>query len=120
MQAGLNWPPACARQQRLTHEQAREAIEGLSEVQLVVESILGAEWENWGNPRWYRELPERPEPCVPAQSLQAPHATLQECAPPSVRSSVDGLMMAEYSDGSQAWVYLERQANQPARKIPRG
>jgi hypothetical protein len=30
------------------------------------------------------------------------------CTPPSVDSSQDGLKMAQYSDGSQDWVYLTR------------
>jgi hypothetical protein len=108
MQAGLSGSPVDPGQRRLTHAEARQAIEGLDEVQLVLESILGAEWEHWGNPRWNRGLPTRPEPCVPAHSLQGGFEALQDCAPPSVNSSQDGLKMAHYSDGSQDWVHLMR------------
>ncbi len=58
-----------ATYRRLTREQARDALERLGDVQLVVESILGDEWENWGNPRRYRGVPPKPEPCVPASSI---------------------------------------------------
>ncbi len=108
MQAGVAWSPADSSQARLTHAEACQAIEGLGEVQLVLESILGAEWENWGNPRWNRGLSTRPEPCVPAHSLQGGFEALKDCAPPSVNSSQDGLKMAPYSDGSQDWVHLMR------------
>lgn len=55
--------------QRLTHDDARAAIAALDEVQLVVESILSDEWENWGNPRRYQNLPPKPEQCVPSNSV---------------------------------------------------
>jgi hypothetical protein len=54
---------------RLTHDDARAAVAALDEVQLVVESILSDEWENWGNPRRYRNLPPKPEQCVPSNSV---------------------------------------------------
>lgn len=110
IKAGLNWSPADPGQARFSHAEARQAIEGLDEVQLVVESILGAEWENWGSPRWLRKPPSqlRPEPCLPAHSLQGGYEALRDCAPPSVDSSQDGLTMARYSDGSQEWVCLKR------------
>jgi hypothetical protein len=60
---------ASATLRRLTHEDARTAIATLDEVQLVVESILSDEWENWGNPRRYQNLPPKPEQCVPSNSL---------------------------------------------------
>jgi len=66
---GTNLGPLPAEQRRMTYDQARTAVEALDEVQLVIESILGDEWENWGNPRRYRELPPRPEPHVPASSI---------------------------------------------------
>jgi hypothetical protein len=109
-QAGLEWSPDDSGQRRLAHAEARQAIEGLGELQLVVEDILGAEWENWGNPRCLRRPrpPRRPEPCLPAHSLQGGYEALLGCTPPSVDSSQDGLKMAQYSDGSQDWVYLTR------------
>ena len=55
--------------QRLTHDDARAAVAALGEVQLVVESILSDEWENWGNPRRYQNLPPKPEQCVPSNSV---------------------------------------------------
>jgi hypothetical protein len=119
-EAGLDWSPADPGQRRLTHAEARQAIEAMDEVQLVLEDILGAEWENWGNPRWNRGLPKRPEPSLPAHSLQGGFEALQACAPPSLRSSQEGLTMARYSDGSQDWVYLERQAEQIAQGRPKG
>ena len=52
----------------MTYADAKDCIASLAEVQLVVESILGDEWENWGNPRRNR-LPLKPEPCVPSNSV---------------------------------------------------
>ncbi|HSM20597.1 MAG TPA: hypothetical protein VK876_00150, partial [Rubrivivax sp.] len=152
VQAGMVWSPADPRHRRLTHDEARQAIAGLSEVQLVVEGILGAEWENWGAPRWLRNprSQPRPEPCLAAHSLQGGLAALQGCAPPSVASAEEAalwdrlgalegekgekfgkgakggkgvkgavdapaagagqLVMRQFSDGPEAWVYLERRA----------
>ena len=62
-------PTAPPEFQRLTHVEARDSIAALDEVQLVVESILSDEWENWGNPRRYRNLPPKPEQCVPSNSV---------------------------------------------------
>lgn len=45
------------RGERLSLEQAREAIANV-EPQQIVEGILSAEWEHWGRPRWYMKLNE--------------------------------------------------------------
>ncbi|MDZ7591786.1 MAG: hypothetical protein U5L05_14150 [Rubrivivax sp.] len=111
VEVGLNWEPADPAPRRLTHAEAGQAIEALSEVQLVVESILGAEWEHWGNPRFFREPPERPprpEPCLPAHSLQGGIEALQHCAPPSVGAGADRLVMDTFVSAPETWVYLKR------------
>jgi hypothetical protein len=79
--AGLHWQPDDARLQRLTREQAAAAIVALDEVQVVVDAILSAEWEHWGNPRWYRKLPAKPDVCVPVNSLGGGLKELQAHAP---------------------------------------
>ena len=58
---------------RLTRKEATGAISKLDEVQLVAESILSSEWENWGNPRRYRkrqgeQIEPKPDHCVPDDS----------------------------------------------------
>jgi hypothetical protein len=60
-----------AHLQRLTHARAGEAITALDDVQLVIESILSDEWENWGNPRRNHRppVPPKPEQCVPSSSI---------------------------------------------------
>lgn len=67
--AGIVSTALPAEQRRMTFDEAAAAIDALDEVQLVIESILGDEWENWGNPRRYRGLPPKPEPCIPASSI---------------------------------------------------
>lgn len=54
---------------RMTRAEGQASIAALDEVQLVVESILSDEWENWGNPRRFQGLPPRPEQCVPSSSV---------------------------------------------------
>ena len=71
------WACDSERLQRLTHAEARRTIEALNEVQLVVESILSDEWENWGNPRRYRGVPRKPEQSVPAGSVYGGTAALK-------------------------------------------
>jgi hypothetical protein len=66
---GTSMGPLPPEQRRMTYDRARAAVESLDEVQLVIESILGDEWENWGNPRRFQNLPPKPEPCVPAGSI---------------------------------------------------
>jgi hypothetical protein len=74
--AGLVVPPLDDAQaagspdswRRLTHADAKRTIESLDEVQVVVESILSDEWENWGDPR--RDHGKRkPEQSVPVSSV---------------------------------------------------
>ncbi|HEY2256134.1 MAG TPA: hypothetical protein VGI11_10890, partial [Variovorax sp.] len=67
--ASTGTPTALSKTRRMTHAEARDAITALDEVQLVVESILSDEWENWGNPRRYRDLPPKPDQCVPSNSI---------------------------------------------------
>jgi hypothetical protein len=69
MSATFPWESAETRLQRLTYAQAHTAVAALDEVQLVVESILSGEWGNWANPRRCRNLPPKPEQCVPSNSL---------------------------------------------------
>jgi hypothetical protein len=45
---------------RLSLEQVRQAV-AVVEPQQIVESILSAEWENWGRPRWYMKFNENLE-----------------------------------------------------------
>ena len=68
----------------LSREQARAAVAAI-EPQLVIESILSSEWENWGNPRFYQQierdrlrlaageapLTDNPKPffCIPCHSI---------------------------------------------------
>ena len=67
----------------LSREQARAAVAAI-EPQLVIESILSREWENWGNPRFYQQVlrersrasgappvADNPKPffCIPCHSL---------------------------------------------------
>ena len=67
----------------VTRAQARAAAAAI-EPQLVLESILSEEWENWGNPRFYQEnqrirsaapgapLPQdapKPNFCIPCHSI---------------------------------------------------
>jgi hypothetical protein len=63
---------------RLTHDEAGKTIGALDEVQLVIESILSDEWENWGNPRRYQNLPPKPEQCVPTNSVYGGASVLAE------------------------------------------
>ena len=67
--AGIAATALPEEQRRMSFDEAAAAIDALDEVQLVIESILGDEWENWGNPRRYQGLPPKPEPCVPASSI---------------------------------------------------
>jgi hypothetical protein len=102
LNAGLVFEPPQGPVQRFSHEQARAAILALDEVQLVLEAVLGEEWENWGNPRWFRGLPAKPEPCIPVGSLQGGLEALQACTPGT--AAAERLTATE--DG---WVYLRPQ-----------
>ena len=62
----------------LTHDEARRAVDGLDEIQLVVESILSEEWGNCGNPRHYRGVSAKPAQCVPRGSVYGIAEALQE------------------------------------------
>jgi hypothetical protein len=64
--------------QRLTRAEARETINRLDEIQLVVESILSDEWENWGDPRCLRGADRKPEQCVPVGSVYGGSAALMQ------------------------------------------
>ena len=68
-QSMRDWLYEPSHWQRLSHARARKAIDTLDEVQLVIDGILSEEWENWGDPRWYRHLDPKPQQCVPAGSL---------------------------------------------------
>ncbi len=70
LQEGLDeWAYHPEELQRLTRAQARDTIERLDEAQLVIESILSDEWENWGDPRCLRGAARKPEQCVPVGSV---------------------------------------------------
>jgi len=86
----------------MTHAQARDAVAGLDDIQLVVESILSDEWENWGNPRRYRNLPPKPDQCVPSNSIYGGSWILREIAEQFVKDH--GLAVTP--DGS-CWVVAE-------------
>ena len=32
---------------------------------MILESILSEEWENWGDSRWFKGDPQKPEFCIP-------------------------------------------------------
>ncbi|HVN87456.1 MAG TPA: hypothetical protein VMW17_21690 [Candidatus Binatia bacterium] len=53
---------------RLTRTDAAKAVETI-EPQMVIESLLSQEWLNWGNPRWYQQVEEKPDFCVPLFSI---------------------------------------------------
>jgi hypothetical protein len=72
-----DWAYHPERLQRLTHVEAKRTIEALDEVQLVVESILSDEWENWGNPRRYRGAKPKPEQSMPLGSVYGDSAALK-------------------------------------------
>jgi len=65
--------------QRLTREDAKDAITALDDVQVVIESILSDEWENWGNPRRYQEIEPKPEQCIPCGSVYGGSDALKGC-----------------------------------------
>lgn len=129
--AGMDFGPREAAQQRLSHAEARTAAIGLTEIQLVVESILSQEWEHWGNPRWFRRdgSPAKPEPCVPAHSLHGGLDALRRLLPASVDGQEERPLMRQLSkavgrklessaalridqvtSGEQTWICLRRDA----------
>jgi len=63
---------------RLTRDEARQSIDALDEIQIVIESILSDEWENWGNPRFYQGLPPKPDSCIPVGSVYGGSAVLED------------------------------------------
>ncbi len=127
--AGLDFGARDAAQRRLSRAEARTAMDALVEIQLVVESILGQEWEHWGNPRWFRRdgTPAKPEPCVPAHSLHGGLDALRRLLPASVEAQEERQLMRQLSkavgrklessaalridqvtSGEQAWICLRR------------
>jgi hypothetical protein len=67
--AARDWRRTALGHELLTYGEARETIAQLGEIQLVVESILSDEWENWGDPRAWRGAERKPEQCVPVGSV---------------------------------------------------
>lgn len=53
---------------RLSRDEAKKAIEAI-EPQLVIESVLSREWEDWGRPRWYRGKEQKPDFAVLRDSI---------------------------------------------------
>ncbi len=53
---------------RLTRIEAAEAVKSGIDPQMVVESILSKEWENWSAPRWMTNT-EKPDFCIPCNSV---------------------------------------------------
>ena len=110
--AGLDWKTANPDEQRLTVKDAQVHIAKLQDMQVVLETILNAEWENWGNPRWYQDrtrcregleaLDPMPTHRVPAYSLQGGLEAYAPC------TTATGLKpeLAATRDG--AWFYVER------------
>lgn len=103
--AGLDWAGAHAGEQRLAVADAQRHIAKLQDVQVVLESILSAEWEHWGNPRWFQSrqregreqeaLDPLPTHRVPAHSLQGGLDAMDSCTTaygtkPQLVSSRDG------------------------------
>ncbi len=114
LEAGLDWTSSNPGETRLSVADAQVHIAKLQDVQVVLESILSAEWEHWGNPRWFqngqREASERPplDPLpthrVPAHSLNGGLGALVSCrtatgGAPHLVSSRDG-----------AWISVEHPA----------
>ncbi|MEM9492411.1 MAG: hypothetical protein AAGC55_24910, partial [Myxococcota bacterium] len=54
--------------ERMSQEDARAAIETI-EPQMIIESMLSREWENWGEPRWLNKLEQKPEFAVLRDSV---------------------------------------------------
>jgi hypothetical protein len=110
--AGLDWRAANASEQRLSVKDAKAHIAKLQDVQVVLEAILGAEWEHWGNPRWYQDrtrsreglelLDPMPTHRVPAYSLRGGLDALAPCRMPID----DRPELTQTRD--TAWVYVER------------
>ncbi|MBX3024567.1 hypothetical protein KF840_06620 [bacterium] len=97
LQIGLQ--PAASCLERLTVAEAREAIARLDELQLVVESILSDEWENWGAPRWWSGKPPKPAQSLPVGSVYGTSAALAELRDQFAR----GHGLATFED---AWWYV--------------
>jgi hypothetical protein len=58
-----------SRWRRLTAQEATTAIDTLDEIQLVLDSILSDEWENWGDPRFYKGEQKKLEEEFPRGSI---------------------------------------------------
>jgi len=85
----------------LTREDAKASVEKI-EPQTAIESILSKEWENWGNPRWYREvhgepIHQKPDLCIRVDSAGGYDA--DRLFPPAQRTKPDELWYsAEFPD----------------------
>ncbi len=68
------WLRKASDDKRLSRDQARDALEKI-EPQMVIESILSAEWEHWGSPRWYErkhdghDIAVKPDFCIRTDSV---------------------------------------------------
>ena len=110
LKAGLAWRSTHRSEQRLSVGRARLHIAKLHEMQVALESILSAEWENWGNPRWFqdqklqqRQLPLDPLPDhrVPAHSLSNGLAAMANCT----MASGDTPQLVTSAD--EAWIFVQ-------------
>ena len=76
LEKGLeDWAYHPERLERLAHADASTTIEALDEVQLVVESILSDEWENWGR---FPRSPPKPEQSVLVSSVYGGTTALRD------------------------------------------
>ena len=111
LEAGLDWQAANPGEQRLSVQDARVHIAKLQEMQVVLESILNAEWEHWGNPRWYQNrtrgaegleaLDAMPDHRVPAYSLIGGLEALAPC------TTASGSTPHLAATRDQAWFFVE-------------
>lgn len=100
LQAGLEWQSFNPQEPRLAVAQARQHFDKLVDVQVALESILSAEWEHWGNPRWFQNLEPLPTHRVPAYSLKGGMSLLTSC------TTASGAESQLETTTDQAWIFV--------------
>ncbi len=103
---------ANSKEQRLAVADACDHIAKLQDVQVALESILSAEWEHWGNPRWYQNqerqkkrrqpLEALPDHRVPSHSLSGGQNALDSCR------TASGSTPQLASSADDAWIFVKQ------------
>jgi hypothetical protein len=101
LEAGLEWQSSNPQQEsRVPVALAQQHIAKLQDVQVVLESILGAEWEHWGPTRGSLELEPLPTHRVPAHSLNGGIGLLESC------TTASGAASHLTTSPDQAWIFV--------------